>query len=95
MFLEAQRIEQRTKYDLEMLREVGYCSGIENYSRHFDGRSAGEPPWTLVDYFPDDFLLVVDESPHDAAADSRHASGRSEPQGSTGEVRFPLAQRRG
>ena len=62
MFLEAQRIEQRTKYDLEMLREVGYCSGIENYSRHFDGRSAGEPPWTLVDYFPDDFLLVADES---------------------------------
>jgi excinuclease ABC subunit B len=62
MYLEAQRIEQRTKYDMEMLREVGYCSGIENYSRHFDGRSAGEPPWTLVDYFPDDFLLVVDES---------------------------------
>jgi len=62
MYLEAQRIEQRTKYDLEMLREVGYCSGIENYSRHFDGRRAGEPPWTLVDYFPDDFLLVVDES---------------------------------
>jgi excinuclease ABC subunit B len=62
MFLEAQRIEQRTKYDLEMMREVGYCSGIENYSRHFDGRSAGEPPWTLVDYFPDDFLLVADES---------------------------------
>jgi excinuclease ABC subunit B len=62
MYLEAQRIEQRTKYDMEMLREVGYCSGIENYSRHFDGRSAGEPPWTLVDYFPDDFLLVIDES---------------------------------
>ena len=62
MLLEAQRIEQRTKYDLEMLREVGYCSGIENYSRHFDGRVAGEPPWTLVDYFPDDFLLVIDES---------------------------------
>ena len=62
LYLEAQRIEQRTKYDLEMLREVGYCSGIENYSRHFDGRTAGEPPWTLVDYFPDDFLLVVDES---------------------------------
>jgi excinuclease ABC subunit B len=62
LYLEAQRIEQRTKYDLEMLREVGYCSGIENYSRHFDGRAAGEPPWTLVDYFPDDFLLVVDES---------------------------------
>jgi excinuclease ABC subunit B len=62
LYLEAQRIEQRTKYDMEMLREVGYCSGIENYSRHFDGRSAGEPPWTLVDYFPDDFLLVIDES---------------------------------
>jgi excinuclease ABC subunit B len=62
LLLEAQRIEQRTKYDLEMMREVGYCSGIENYSRHFDQRAAGEPPWTLVDYFPDDFLLVVDES---------------------------------
>jgi excinuclease ABC subunit B len=61
-YLEAQRLEQRTRYDMEMLREVGYCSGIENYSRHFDGRAAGEPPWTLVDYFPDDFLLVVDES---------------------------------
>jgi len=60
--LEAQRIEQRTKYDLEMLREVGYCSGIENYSRHLDGRAPGEPPWTLVDYFPDDYLLVMDES---------------------------------
>ncbi len=62
LLLEAQRLEQRTKYDLEMLREVGYCSGIENYSRHRDGRAAGEPPWTLVDYFPDDYLLVMDES---------------------------------
>ena len=60
--LEAQRIEQRTRYDLEMLREVGYCSGIENYSRHLDQRPAGSPPWTLVDYFPPDFLLVLDES---------------------------------
>ncbi|HEX9801932.1 MAG TPA: excinuclease ABC subunit UvrB, partial [Gammaproteobacteria bacterium] len=60
--LEAQRIEQRTKYDLEMLREVGYCSGIENYSRHLDGRDPGTPPWTLVDYFPPDYLLVIDES---------------------------------
>jgi len=60
--LEAQRIEQRTKYDLEMMREVGYCSGIENYSRHIDGRAPGTPPWTLMDYFPDDYLLVVDES---------------------------------
>lgn len=62
MLLEAQRIEQRATYDLEMLREVGYCSGIENYSRHMDGRSEGEPPWTLLDYFPRDFLLVIDES---------------------------------
>jgi excinuclease ABC subunit B len=62
MFLEAQRIEQRTLYDLEMLREVGYTSGIENYSRHLDLREEGEPPWTLLDYFPADFLMVVDES---------------------------------
>lgn len=60
--LEVQRIEQRTRYDIEMLREVGYCSGIENYSRHMDGRSPGTPPHTLIDYFPDDFLLVIDES---------------------------------
>ena len=60
--LEAQRLEQRTKYDLEMIREVGYCQGIENYSRHFDGRRAGEPPYTLIDYFPADFLMVIDES---------------------------------
>ncbi len=60
--LEAQRIEQRTRYDLEMIREVGYTSGIENFSRHLDQRPAGSPPWTLVDYFPDDYLLVIDES---------------------------------
>jgi excinuclease ABC subunit B len=62
MFLEAQRIEQRTLYDLEMLREVGYTAGIENYSRHLDQRQPGDPPWTLLDYFPGDYLLVVDES---------------------------------
>ena len=60
--LEAQRLEQRTKYDLEMLREVGFCSGVENYSRHLSGRAEGEPPTTLIDYFPDDYLLVIDES---------------------------------
>ncbi len=60
--LEAQRLEQRTRYDLELLRETGTCKGIENYSRHFSGRAPGEPPWTLLDYFPDDFLLFVDES---------------------------------
>jgi len=60
--LAAQRLEQRTNYDLEMMREVGYCSGIENYSRHLDQRPPGSPPWTLMDYFPPDFLLVIDES---------------------------------
>lgn len=61
-FLEAQRLEQRTKFDLEMIKEIGYCSGIENYSRHMDGRSPGSRPYTLFDYFPDDYLLIVDES---------------------------------
>ena len=60
--LEAQRLEQRTKYDLEMLQEIGYCTGIENYSRHLAQRPAGSCPWTLLDYFPPDFLLVIDES---------------------------------
>ena len=60
--LEAERLEQRTNYDLEMMEELGYCSGIENYSRHLTGRAPGEPPFTLVNYFPEDFLTVVDES---------------------------------
>ena len=60
--LEAQRLVQRTNYDLEMMREIGFCSGIENYSRHISARAPGSPPYTLLDYFPDDFLLVVDES---------------------------------
>ena len=60
--IEAQRIEQRTRYDLEMLREVGYCSGVENYSRHLDGRPAGTHPWTMIDFLPSDYLLVIDES---------------------------------
>lgn len=60
--LEAQRLEMRTSYDLEMLEEMGYCNGIENYSRHLDGRNAGEPPHTLIDYFGDDFLCIIDES---------------------------------
>jgi excinuclease ABC subunit B len=62
MLVEAQRIEQRTFFDIEMLEEMGFCQGIENYSRHFDGRAAGEPPYTLIDYFPKDFLLIIDES---------------------------------
>jgi excinuclease ABC subunit B len=61
-YLEAQRLEQRTRFDLEMMREIGYCSGIENYSRHVDGREPGSRPFCLFDYFPDDFLLVIDES---------------------------------
>src|SRR5437762_12258923 len=60
--LEAQRLEQRTQYDLELLAEMGFCPGIENYSRHLDGRAPGDPPYTLLDYFPDDCLLVIDES---------------------------------
>ena len=60
--LEAQRLEQRTRYDLEMMREVGFCSGIENYSRHISGRNSGSAPYTLLDYFPKDFLVVIDES---------------------------------
>ncbi|RII25599.1 MAG: excinuclease ABC subunit B [Geobacter sp.] len=62
MLIEAQRIEQRTYFDIEMMEEMGFCQGIENYSRHFDGRNEGEPPYTLIDYFPKDFLLFIDES---------------------------------
>src|SRR5690606_13122914 len=60
--LEAQRLRMRTQYDLEMMQEVGYCNGIENYSAPMDGRAPGEPPFTLLDYFPKDFLVVLDES---------------------------------
>ncbi len=68
--LEAERLKKRVKYDVEMLEEVGYCSGIENYSKHFDGRSTGEPPFVLLDYFPDDFFLIIDES-HQTIPQSR------------------------
>ena len=60
--LEAQRLRMRTQYDLEMMQEMGFCNGIENYSRHIDGREAGERPYTLLDFFPDDYLMVLDES---------------------------------
>ena len=60
--LEAQRLKQRTNYDLEMIKEIGFCNGMENYSRHFDGRNPGEPPFTLIDYFPKDYVLIIDES---------------------------------
>ena len=62
LLLEAQRIRMRTEYDLEMLREIGFCNGIENYSRHLSGRKPGERPWCLIDFFPEDFLLFIDES---------------------------------
>ena len=75
MYLEAQRLEQRTRYDLEMLKEIGYTSGIENYSRHMDQRQPGEPPWTLLDYFPRDYLMVIDES-HMTIPDTRHVGRR-------------------
>ena len=60
--LEAQRIEQRTRFDLEMMREIGYCQGIENYSRHFSGLAPGDPPYCLLNYFSDDYLMIIDES---------------------------------
>ena len=68
--LEAHRLKQRTNYDLEMIKEVGFCAGMENYSRHFDGRKPGEPPFTLMDYFPKDYLLIIDES-HQTIPQSR------------------------
>ena len=60
--LEAQRIGERTEFDIEMMKETGFCSGIENYSRHLTGRAPGQPPYTLIDYFKNDFLIIVDES---------------------------------
>lgn len=60
--LEAKRLQERVSYDIEMIRELGHCSGIENYSRYFDGREAGTRPYCLLDFFPDDFLIVIDES---------------------------------
>ncbi len=61
-YLEAERLEQRTRFDMESMKEIGYCPGIENYSRHFSGKKPGEPPWTLLDYFPEDYLVFIDES---------------------------------
>ena len=73
--LEAQRLRMRTSYDIEMMRQIGTCSGIENYSRHIDGRGPGSPPNCLLDYFPEDFLLVIDESHVTRAADRRDVRG--------------------
>jgi len=78
MLLEAQRLERRTRYDMEMIREIGYCQGIENYARHFDGREPGQPPYTLLNYFPEDYLLIIDES-HQTIPQiaGQHAADRS------------------
>ena len=79
--LEAQRLSARTRFDLEMMQEVGYCPGIENYSRPLSGRPSGAPPHTLYSYFPQDFLLIVDESHVTVSPDSSHVCRRSQPQG--------------
>ena len=89
--LEAQRLRMRTQYDLEMMSEVGYCNGIENYSMHIDGRDYGEPPFTLLDYFPDDFLLVDRREPRRRAAAARPVRRRPQPQGRAGRARLPPA----
>jgi excinuclease ABC subunit B len=91
--LAAQRLEQRTRYDLELLREAGFCNGIENYSRHLDGRQPGEPPATLLNYFPEDFLLLVDESHVDAAAGGGDVQRRPFAQADPRRSRLPAAQR--
>ena len=82
---------QRTQYDLEMMQEIGFCNGIENYSRHLDGRAPGEPPYTLLDFFPDDFLVVLDESHSVAAPAHGHVRGRPLPQGDADRLRLPPA----
>ena len=89
--LEAQRLHQRTMFDLEMIKEIGYCHGIENYSRHLSGRAPGEPPPTLLDYLPDDAIIIVDESHQTRAAGARDVRRRPIAQGSARRVRIPAA----
>ena len=91
--IEAQRIAQRTQYDIEMLRELGYCTGIENYSRYFDGRKPGDAPYTLLDYFPEDYVCLCRRKPRHPAADPRDVQRRPRAQGSAGRLRLPPAQR--
>ncbi len=87
------RLRQRTQYDMEMLREMGFCNGIENYSRILDGRQPGARPYCLIDYFPDDFVCFLDESPPDGAADRRDVRGRPLAQADARRLRLPAAQR--
>ena len=91
--LEAHRLRQRTQYDMEMLREMGFCNGIENYSRILLGKQPGATPNCLLDYFPDDFLVFIDESHMTRAADPRHVRGRPLAQADAGRLRLPPAQR--
>ena len=91
--LEAQRLRMRTTYDIEMMRQVGSCSGIENYSRHIDGREAGSPPNTLLDYFPEDFLLVIDESHVTVPQIGAMYEGDVSRKRSPGRARLPAAER--
>ena len=93
--IEAQRIEQRTHYDMEMLREVGYCSGVENYSRVLAGRPPGSTPQTLMDHFPEDFLLIVDEEPCNSAAGPCYVRRRPCEKNYPCGLRFPSAERYG
>ena len=87
--LEAQRLAQRTEHDLEMLREIGYCSGVENYSRYFDGRQPGQPSFTLLDYFPEELSRVYRREPHDHSADPRHVQRRPRAQDQPRRIRLP------
>ncbi len=89
--LEAHRLRQRTEYDLEMMKELGFCSGIENYSRHLEGRPAGSHPFTLLDYFPDDFVVFIDESHQTVPAARRHVRGRPLAQADARRLRLPAA----
>jgi excinuclease ABC subunit B len=91
--LEAQRLRMRTTYDIEMMRQVGFCSGIENYSRHIDGRAPGSAPHCLIDYFPEDFLLGHRRVARHGAADRWHVRGRHVPQANPGRPWLPAAQR--
>ena len=93
--LEAQRLRMRTTYDIEMMRQVGSCSGIENYSMHIDGRSRGSAPNCLLDYFPEDFLLVIDESHVAVPQVGGHVRGRHVAQAQPGRPRLPAAERDG
>ena len=93
--LEAQRIAERTNFDVEMMRETGFCSGIENYSRHLTGTAPGEPPCTLIDYFPDDFLIIIDESHITLPQVRGDVRGRPFPKENPGGVRLPPSFRFG